>query len=164
MIRTSGDVVLAVNMSRDLESLVTGFLLEWRKHANGVNGVEVPSGNFNIAFLPLKLGANDDPIVCVKLFYTYTTHHSEPTYYDFDSENFSESWGASNISGERNWTEKHDGEKGFDIPCDLFMRSKESMIEVIKGIAQKHKADEAEAARQAELASLHERIKELEKP
>lgn len=158
-IRSEGDLVWACSSAQDLTNLVTAFLKLWRTHANGVNRVTVPSGNFTIVYNPMKEG-----YLCVTLVYTSTQFWEEPEYYDVDSDYFSESWGASNISGYTTRSETVTVESNvYNIPFEALLQSKENMEKYVKHQAKIAKEKEAEEKRLKEIKELETRLSELKK-
>jgi len=161
-IRTEADVFLAVNMANDLEALVVGFLEVWKTYANGVHDVTVPCGPMVLSFRPLRKNQDGRVIIVVALTYTHTVRWQEPQYYDVDSDYFSESWGADNISGYSPRSKDEQRNIVIDIPVELILCSKNDMIAKVKAIAVKYREDQVEAERQRQLAVLHKQIKDLE--
>jgi hypothetical protein len=94
--RSEGELVFAVNAARDLTNLAIACLEFYRRYAQGLLGIWIPVEPFTVVFLPLD-NANS---LKVRLVYTKTSNHQEPVYYDVDDDNYSESWGASNLSDD----------------------------------------------------------------
>jgi hypothetical protein len=159
MLRTEGDFVRAVDMARDLTNLVMQYLALWHKHANGVNGLEAPSGRYRIVFLaPSK---SDE--IHFEILLAETISREEPVYYDSDSDYFSESWGASNISGYTTSFSTDIVQRCVKMPIAALMQSPEQMERSVIEIAAKDKVAKAEATRLAKVAALEKELKELQK-
>ena len=157
MIRSDGDIVRTVNTARDLTGLVVTFLKLWRKNANGVNDVSIPSEDFNVAFMPLK----KENMLSVGLFYTRTDHWTTPTYLDPDDDMYVEGYGSgdSNISGYSSHSSDVRYDMYVEIPFKMLMST---TIEAdIKQIAATDKAKKKEAARLTEIADLEAKLAEL---
>lgn len=154
--RSNSDLIFAANQSRDLANLVQAYMILWRKHANGKNKVSVPTDDFTVVFLPPT-----ETAVVFRIVYTYTNTWSEPQYYDVDSDYFSESWGADNVSHHITRRETKIGEKGYEIPFACLLRSKEDMEASIKRTAESIKKREQEDERQREIAELESQLAKL---
>lgn len=158
--RTDGQIILAVNLATDLTNLVKSYLELWKKHANGINGVWVPSDEYTVIFKPTK----QDGFLSIVLSYTRTSHWEEPTYCDVDSDYFSESYGgSSNVSGSISRSEDYHEEKGFQIPFTSLLRTFEGMEENIKKFAAENKRKEDELVRARKIKELEDELKELKK-
>jgi hypothetical protein len=156
--RSEGDLVHAVNAARDLTNLAVFCLETYRRYAQGLLGVQVPVEPFTVVFLPLT---NADSIK-VKLVYTKTSDHQEPVYYDVDDENFSESWGASNVSHNVTVITKTTEEKVFSIPFRLLLSKKEDIELTVKRFAEVERNRLQDAERESKIAAHQEAIRKLQ--
>lgn len=161
MIRSESDVILAINMARDLEGMVTGFLIIWRKYANGLFGVTIPDTKFSITLCSPKQDVNGQCIVSVKLHYSQTHTYSVPVYYDSDSDHFSESWGASNISGYTSSSDTEYQSIIIDIPVNLLLHTESKLIDNIKNIAAVENTRIKNEHRKTEIEHLQKKIEIL---
>lgn len=155
-LRTEGDIVLAVNMARDLTHLVVAYLNIWRKHANGKNGVTVPSEPYSVVF-----GQAQEGRVVAVIVHTQTVTWQEPIYYDVDSYYFQEGFGVDNISGHTSRSEDHVRQQVVTIPFPALLQSAESMEASIKATAERIAKKEAETARARQIAALESQLAEL---
>jgi hypothetical protein len=155
--RTDSDIVQAVNASIDLKNLVIEYLMLWQKYAQDLNGVHVPTDPFTVEFLPME-----EERVRVKLIYTKTRSHQEAVYYDVDHDNYSESWGASNVSHHVTKFTRTLSEHIISIHFSSLLRSKENMIKDIQAFAEREKKRLQEVERQSKIAAHQEAIRKLE--
>lgn len=156
--RTEGDIVYAVNAARDLTNLAVACLEAYRRYAQGLLGVWIPVETFTVVFLPIT---NADSIK-VKLVYTKTSDHQEPVYYDVDDENFSASWGASNVSHHVTVITKTTEEQVFSIPFKLLLSKKEDIELTVKRFAEIERNRLLEVERESKIAAHQEAIRKLQ--
>ena len=157
-IRTEGDIVLASNMAQDLTNLVVAYLEFYKKYAQGINGIRIPTERYTVIFQPMQEAGK----LAVKLIYTKTTTWQEPEYYDVDSDYFDESWGASNVSGYSIRYSNSIEEEALTIPFSLLLLSRDAMEKQVIDFANRKKAEAEEQERLAEIAKYKAKIEELE--
>lgn len=156
-IRTEGQIVGAANAAQDLTNLVVAYLELYKKHAQGLNGVKIPTEKYTVIFRPiLKEG-----YLPVTLVYTKTTTWRRATHYDVDDDMFDERLGADNISGYTVERDTDTEEYGLAIPFNVLLRSREDMERDIITFAAKKRAEIKEAERQAEIARHEAAIAKL---
>lgn len=156
--RSEGDIVYASNAAQNLTNLVIAYLTLYRKHAQGLRGVTIPSEPYTVVFLPM-IG---EPALHVKLVFTKTSDHQEPVYYDVDDDNYSESWGASNVSHHVTVFTRSTEEASFVIPFGLLLMSKENMELAIKRFAETEKNRLQEVERESKIAAHQQAIRKLQ--
>jgi hypothetical protein len=156
--RTESDIVYAVNAARDLTNLVVACLEFYRRYAQGLLGIRIPVEPFTVVFLPLD---NADSLK-LRLVYTKTNNHQEPVYYDVDDDNYSESWGSSNVSHHVTVITKTTEEQVFSIPFKLLLSSKENMELSIKRFAEVERKRLQEKERESKIAAHQEEIRKLQ--
>lgn len=155
--RSEGDLVLAANQAQDLSSLVRAYLEMYKKHAQGINGVKIPTSRYDIVFMPLKF----EHEIAVKLVFSRTETWTEPVYYDVDDDNFSESWGSDNVSHHVTKSSTNPDEIVIRIPCSHLLLAQEQMEDLIIKQAAKYRADEAEQQRLDEIKRHEAEIERL---
>jgi predicted RNA-binding protein with RPS1 domain len=155
--RSEGELVFAVNAARDLTNLAIACLEFYRRYALGLLGIWIPVEPFTVVFLPLD-NANS---LKVRLVYTKTSNHQEPVYYDVDDDNYSESWGASNLSHYVTVITKTTEEQVFSIPFKLLLSSKENLELSIKRFAESERKQLQEKERESKIAAHQEAIRKL---
>jgi hypothetical protein len=156
--RSEGDIVHASNSAQNLTNLVIAYLTFYQQYANGLNGVSIPTEPYTVVFLPM-IGKQE---LQVRLIYTLTRSHQEPVYYDVDDDNFSESWGASNVSHHVTVFSKQLEERVLTIPFGALLRSRENMQHDIQRFAEQEKKRLQEVARQSKIAAHQEAIRKLQ--
>lgn len=162
MIRTEGDVVRASDQACELSGLVARFLIEFRKYSNGVNGVNVPDGYFTVVLKKPELVDDQHVFVCCTLIHQRTESYEVPKYFDPDSDNYTEGWGANNISHYETETHTSIESKGYRIPWRQLILSNDDLVAYLKSLKQRAKEREAEEQRQREIESLRKRLIALE--
>jgi len=158
ILRTEGDIVSASNAAQSLTNLVVAYLELYKKHAQGLNDVRIPTEPYTVIFRPMRT----EGMLEVELIYTQTSTWSEPDYYDVDSDYFDESLGASNVSGYTTRSSSSIREYGLKIPFAVLLRSKEDMEKHLKDFVKRKKAEEEEKERKAEINRLKAKLAELE--
>jgi hypothetical protein len=156
--RTESEIVQASNASQDLANLVRAYFNIHRKYAQGLGGVTVPDEPYEVVFMPM----NKEGMLRVKLVYSKTTSHQSPVYYDVDDDNFSESWGSSNISHYHTTYTTGTGELGFNIPFKLLLQSRENIELSVKKFAEEERKRLQEVERQSKIAAHQEAIRKLQ--
>ncbi len=161
-IRTEGDVVAALNLSCELSGLVARYLQIYRRYANGVNGVTVPS-TFTVVLKQPTQGDDNTVRVNCTLIHEHTTSYEVPTYYSPDDDNHVEGYGVLNVSGYEVKTNSRVEKDGVSIPWRLLLLPEAQQVEQCQRLKTKYEADQQEAARQKEIVSLRNRLAALEK-
>jgi hypothetical protein len=156
--RTESDIVYAVNAARDLTNLVVACLEFYRRYAQGLLGIRIPVEPFTVVFLPLD---NADSLK-LRLVYTKTNNHQEPVYYDVDDDNYSESWGSSNVSHHVTVITKTTEEQVFSIPFKLLLSKKEDIELTVKRFAEIERNRLLEVERESKIAAHQEAIRKLQ--
>lgn len=154
---SEADLVYASNAAQDLTNLVVAYFEFYRKHANGLNGITIPSAPYTVVFLPM--GTPD--ALCVRIIHTKTDMHQSPVYYDYDDENFSESWGASNVSHYVTHSKTSIVENSIFIPFAHLLCSREKMEQGIKDFAARKEAELQEKQRRAKIEELEAELDRL---
>ena len=154
--RNESDLVRAINEARDLTNLVVAYLEIYRRRANGINGVKIPSEEYTVIFQQMQEG-----FARVMLVYTKTQTWQEPVYYDVDDDNFQESFGASNVSHYHTRSSSQIEEKVILIPFAHLLLPKTEMERVLQKQADEHAVRLQEAKTQARILELEAELKTL---
>ena len=158
-LHTESAIVQASNAAQDLTAMVVTYL-EAVKRISGERWVAVPRESYSVVFEPMK----KEGWLFTRLI--YTSHHTRQvaTYYSPDSDYFSESWGADNVSGYRveGWSNKED--RGFQIPISHLLLGKDAREALLQDMAKKHDAKLAEEARQRKISQLETELSKLKGP
>lgn len=157
LLRDESDFIRAANMSYDLAAIVTTYLKLFRKHTNGWGDVWMPDESFAVVHIPSKI----EGMVCVDVLWKHKYSVTTPTYYDVDDDNFSESWGSSNISGEETSFHESNQCKRIHIPIRQLMMTEQTMIDFFVNKEKELKRAKAMAETAEEIAQLEKRLDEL---
>lgn len=160
-IRTEGDAIFAANAAKDLNALAMAWALNWREHANGCNQVAIPQDYFHIYVTGVALGSPEQPKLEVSVIWVASSFSQIPIYYSPEDDNFSESWGSSNISGYRSHINKSTRTAHYRVPIAMLLAPAELQIERMKSIKAATVAREAECRRQEKLRELQKEIDQL---
>lgn len=162
-LRTIGDLISAADAAQDLQARGRGFLLNWRKHANGVNGVTIPNEEFVVVPEAVAKGSPDDPHLAFALVWIERTSWQVAEYFDADDDDFDESWGANNIRGYSIQTSQSTRDMHINVPAGFLLVDEAEQVKRLKAL--KANADKAEKERQrlAEIARLQKELADLQK-
>lgn len=155
--RSESDIVYASNASQSLANLVRSYLELYRQYANGLNGVNIPSERYAIVFQPM----HKEGFLTVALTYTRTDLHQSPVYYDVDDDNFSESWGADNVSHYATVTTKTLVDSFITIPFSHLLCSEANMKKIIMDFAERKKKELLEDQRRSKIRELEDELERL---
>lgn len=157
-LRNESDFVYAFNAAQDLTALVATYLIEFRRYANGLNGVNVPKEPFTVVLQKIK----EDRRVVVTLVSTRTEFHRSPVYYDYEDDNFVEGYGAhTNVSHYTTSSSRSTQEDCIEIPMSVLMLTKEKMVESIKSFAATKNAEIKAAKDEARIRQLQAEIDKI---
>lgn len=156
---TEGAIVQASNAAQDLTAMVVTYL-EAVKRISGERWVVVPRVSYSVVFEPMK----KEGWLFTRLI--YTDHHTRQvaTHYSSDSDYFSESMGANNVSGYKveGWSSNED--RGFQIPISHLLLGKEAREALLQDMVKKHDTKLAEEARQRKISQLETELTKLKGP
>ena len=155
--RSESDIVYASNASQSLANLVRAYLELYRRYANGLNGINIPSEQYAIVFQPM----HKEGFLTVALTYTRTDLHQSPVYYDVDDDNFSESWGASNVSHYETVTTKTLVDSFITIPFSHLLCNEANMKKIIMDFAERKQKQLQEDQKKARIQELEEEIERI---
>jgi hypothetical protein len=156
-IRSESQIMAAANAAQDLTNLVVAYLELYKRHAQGLNGVTVPTEPYTVVFRPM----HHEGMLAVALVYTKTVTWDEPIYYDVGSDYFSESLGAENISGYQLQSESHTEETRLSIPFAVLLLSREHMEQQVLAFATSKRNEITEQRRLAKIAEHEAAIRAL---
>lgn len=155
--RSESDIVYASNASQSLANLVRAYLELYRKYANGLNGINIPSKNYAVVFQPMR----KEGYLNVGLVYTRTDMHQSPVYYDVDDDEFDESWGADNVSHYTTSTTDTIIEQHILIPFGHLLCNQEKMEQSIKEFAERKEKELQEEQRRSKIRALEVELERL---
>ena len=160
LLRSESDFIWTTGAAYDLSCIVTTYLKLYRKHLNGENKLYIPKEEFAVTFLPSTMER------CITVALWWTAHYSTEVtqYYDADDDNFSEAWGSDNSCGVSIAHSESKENMRLHIPISHLMRNEDQMKADFVARESKVKADKAEAARLARIASLKAELTKLETP
>lgn len=162
-IRSEGDLVYASSAACDLAALMHRFLVAYRTHCNGVNGIKIPDEFVVVLKMPEQL--NETVFICCTLIYTHVSVWSEPQYYSPDDDQYQESFGGygdHNVSHYVSNSSSSIEKSGVKVPWNLLILSDAALAVHCQTLATKDKAAKAEVHRIEQIARLRKELAKLE--
>lgn len=153
---SEGEVVRAINASRDLGSIVQHRLELFRKYTNGWNGVTVYDQFW------FRVNKPHEKVVSVTIFKRAESHHSR-------IEEITEGgygWGCGDEEPDTHrcvtWTEERYEQQTIHLPLGWFLMEEKAFEDMLINQRDKKEREKQEAKRLARIKELEDELKELE--
>lgn len=159
-IRTVDGLIGATNAAKDLQGMAANFFINFQAHANGVNGVKVPSEPFVVVPVAVE-GTADRPRLTFALVWTERVTWQVTDYLSPDDDSYSEHWGADNSCGYHTESKDHQREKRLTVDAECLLMPNERQIDMLKKWKTEDDAKKKEQARLSRIAQLNQEIQKL---
>lgn len=138
MFYTEGSIVNAYNAAVDLENVLMNFVTQYRKLANGVNGLTIDNNVVNIKLVNIVENA-----VNIKV----TNRHYSPAYYQEPSYGYGYGCGDEEPSSTYVPSSESYDDKGIAVPFHILMKDNETLVSYLKQLKIDWDAKKAEEER-----------------
>jgi len=156
-LRTIGSLVGAANGAKDLHSMAANFLGNFRRHANGVNGVTITSEPFVVAVVGVA-GTSDSPRLTFALIWTERSSWQVTDYLSPDDDAFIEGWGADNSCGFHIESSESQKEQRVEVLAAHLLMTNDKQVEMLKNWKASHDAKIKEHRRLEHIKCLENQI------
>ena len=155
MIYSKSDIVLAFGTATTLAKRIKKFCTLWKKYCNGINGVTIPSQSFLIQITGFH--ESEDILKVTLINSEYVTHARQVwSSWDGGEPDLGDVLESSTVyDHEEVWKGTH-----IQIPTEWLLDQKDLEQTLIR-LAKKKLAESEEAARQAEIVKLEEKLNQL---
>lgn len=156
-LRTIRSLVGAANGAKDLHSMATNFLGNYRRHANGVNGVTVTERPFVVASVGVA-GTPDSPSLIFALIWTERSSWQVTDYLSPDDDAYTEGWGADNSCGFHIESSESQKEQRVELLAALLLMANDKQVEMLKNWKVSHDAKIKEQRRLEQIQYLENQL------